>query len=140
MTSTIDLQIYLEIKIISMRMYKNFSSRLRESGLTPSEAIVILKIFYDKNPVTPTDVAFFLNVARSRSSRIISSLLEKRLIKHLEVPKDKRQKRFILSTSGGELAKKLENFLKDEVDNHFNLLDEMQKIDLLQIFKRVNSY
>lgn len=90
--------------------------------------------------MTPTDVAFFLNVARSRSSRIISSLLGKKLIKHLEVPKDKRQKRFILSTSGGELAKKLENFLKDEVDNHFNLLDEMQKIDLLQIFKRVNSY
>lgn len=138
-TNEIEKQLYFWIKILSMNLMRDFIRKLKKFNLTPTESIIIQKIYYDGGFSSPVSIAQCLNVSRASVSKLIDKLDKKGILIREKVPSDKRTQRIYLSQKGILLAKKMISFQSNEENNIFSFLDTNQKMDLLETMKVASS-
>jgi DNA-binding MarR family transcriptional regulator len=97
--------------------------------LTPAE-LRLLILFKHERYLTVKDIAQRLDVAKSRVTKIIDGLIEKKLIQRIHDPEDARIKLISLTPAGQKKFDSIEIFVKDI---HHNLVmnlrsDERQSV------------
>jgi DNA-binding MarR family transcriptional regulator len=86
--------------------------------LTPAEMRLLI-LFKHERYLTVKDIARRLDVAKSRVTKIIDGLIEKKLIQRIHDPEDARIKLISLSPAGQKKFNVVEFFIKDI---HHNLV------------------
>lgn len=84
----------------------------RKFDLTPSEFRCLL-LFKQERYLTVKNIAFKLEVAKSRVSKILDGLLTKQLIQFIDDPEDARVKLFSLAPSGRQRLEIIDNFINE---------------------------
>lgn len=103
-------------------------------GVTRREWVMIA-LLSDAGSVTPTELAHLSDMTRSATSKAISSLLEKGLIKRANAAGDRRFIKLVLSQSGTQLYDRMlpivhdinRHIMKSLSDVEIVLLDDMMK-------------
>ncbi len=80
--------------------------------LTPSELRCLL-LFQNQKYQTVKGIALKLEVAKSRVTKIMEGLLNKKLVQSIDDPEDARVKLFSLTTSGLKKSTEIDNFIKE---------------------------
>ncbi|OGP51130.1 MAG: hypothetical protein A2Y79_03305 [Deltaproteobacteria bacterium RBG_13_43_22] len=95
--------------------------------LTPAELRCLL-LFHNEKYLTVKGIAQKLEVAKSRVTKIMEGLLNKKLVQSIDDPEDARVKLFSLTTSGLKKTSEIDNFIK-EIHNELlmNLKPEDRK-------------
>ncbi len=99
-----------------------------------SKTLLFLK---DQRYLTVNELAYLLNVTKSRASNIIKSLIKKGFVEVITDPKDKRVRLISLSNKGKEKVKEIEEF---QLEIHKKLLsgfDPSEMITLLNLIERL---
>jgi DNA-binding MarR family transcriptional regulator len=81
-------------------------------NLTPAELRCIL-LFKSEKYLTVKGIAQKLEVAKSRVTKIMEGLIEKRLIQYIDDPEDGRVKLFNLTTAGQKKTDEIDGFIKE---------------------------
>jgi DNA-binding MarR family transcriptional regulator len=81
-------------------------------NLTPTELRCLLQ-FHNQKYLTAKGIALKLEVAKSRVTKIMEGLLNKKLVHSIDDPDDARVKLFRLTTSGLKKTSEIDNFIKE---------------------------
>jgi DNA-binding MarR family transcriptional regulator len=90
--------------------------------LSPAEFRLVL-LFKQERYLTAKDIALRLDVAKSRITKLIDGLIEKRLIQRIQDPEDARIKLISLTPAGQKKFDAIEFFIKDI---HHNLVTNLK--------------
>ncbi len=89
----------------------------------PYSEIRCLMLFNGEHYLTVKDMAQKLDVAKSRVTKLVKSLLAKGLIRQIDDPMDARVRLISLTSKGATLSREIEAF---QTDIHRNLLLQMK--------------
>jgi DNA-binding MarR family transcriptional regulator len=104
-------------------------------GLTQAEMKCLL-LFKEERYLTVKGLAQKLEVAKSRVTRIIDGLVNKRLAQRIDDPEDARVILISLTPEGQKQAEALDVFLKDL---HHQLLRELKEVDRKNVLASLES-
>jgi DNA-binding MarR family transcriptional regulator len=97
----------------------------RKFNLTPAELRCLL-LFHNQKYLTVKGIALKLEVAKSRVTKIMEGLLNKKLVQSIDDPEDARVKLFSLTTPGLKKTSGIDNFIKEI---HHQLLMNLKSKD-----------
>ena len=114
---------------------KRFYEKKRfEVPYIESKTLLFLK---DHRYLTINELAYLLDVTKSRASNIVKNLTEKRFVEVMPDPKDKRIKLVSLTDKGKEKVKEIEEFQLEIHKKLLNGFDLSERITLLNLIERL---
>ena len=102
-----------------MLLIKKNVEFVAKEGLTNQQWVILIHLAKDPNlpylirekhtkPLMASELADSLGVTRANITNLLTTLIDKRLIKQIEDKEDRRKKRLILTPKGEELIKKMQ--------------------------------
>lgn len=105
------------LRRLSNLIHQTFEHVLAEHDVTVAQWNVLVAIHHG-DAITPFDLARFIDIDTGAVTRLVDRLVEKRLLKRLPDPTDRRSVRLQLTSKGYELVPKLVQ-IADENDKRF---------------------
>jgi DNA-binding MarR family transcriptional regulator len=96
-----------------VRCCKERTSFLSKKFDIPEAELRCLMLFGEERYLTAKGISQKLDVAKSRVTKIINGLVQKRLVESIDDPKDARIKLIGLTSKGQKKSKELSDFTKD---------------------------
>jgi len=116
-------------------------------GLTPQKHAILMAIKYIEDPVTPTEVAHWLDRSTNSISLIIDRMVKNGLVKRIRNLKDRRSVRLSITEKGNELLSQtktsgwelIEHMLSPLSEDELLLLDDMLQRVRKKAYEYINS-
>jgi len=102
----------------------------------PHAELKCLRLFDGSRYLTVKDIAYKLEVAKSRVTKIIKGLIEKGMVQQIDDPKDARIKLIRLTAAGEEKSKEIRDF-HDEI--HRDILLEIDAEERKQVITKLDT-
>ena len=97
----------------------------------PQAELAVLQQFGSERYLTPKGLAASLEVSKSRISKLLEQLIEKKMIQQVPDPSDKRVKLLCLSDAGRLKAGQVESFINGMHMKVLEILDSNQRSTVL---------
>ena len=116
---TMDTSILLGLYETAMLLIKKNVEFVAKEGLTNQQWVILIHLAKDPNlpylirekhtkPLMASELADSLGVTRANITNLLTTLIDKKLIKQIEDKEDRRKKRLILTQRGEDLIKKMQ--------------------------------
>ncbi len=125
------------MRMISNEVSYSFAGKLEATGVTVAEW-VILREMYKKDGVTsPSHIAEVTGLTRGAISKLMSRLIDKKLVHRKESSDDRRWQEIELSEKAIQLVPKLASLADANDETFFSVLNRKERSDLLEILKKL---
>ena len=123
------------------------ASVFAQDGLTPQKHAILMAIRYIEDPVTPTEVANWLDRSTNSISLIIDRMVKKGLVKRNRNLRDRRSVRLSITEKGNEMLDQattsgwelIQHILSPLSDDELVLLSSMLQRVRQRAFEYINS-
>ena len=105
----------------------------------PSAEIKCLLLFIGERYLTAKSISVKLDVAKSRVTKIIKGLMDKRMVETVNDPKDSRMKLLSLTSLGKKVSGEIESFHYDIHRKILVQMDENERMEVLSKLERLRS-
>lgn len=128
------------MRMVSNNVSYSFARKLEESGVTVAEWVVLRKMYSEDETTTPSLVAHHTGLTRGAVSKLISRLLEKRLVSRRESTDDRRYQDIELTAKGLALVPKLAALADENDDGFFACLTAGERKELKHILQKLAGH
>jgi DNA-binding MarR family transcriptional regulator len=115
------------------------ASVFAQDGLTPQKHAILMAIRYIEDPVTPTEVANWLDRSTNSISLIIDRMVKKGLVKRTRNLRDRRSVRLSITEKGNEMLDKATTSGWELIQHILSPLSEDELVLLSSMLKRVRQ-
>jgi DNA-binding MarR family transcriptional regulator len=137
--STFQLQ---QFQTLVAKLYQCCQERMQyqsERFGLPDAELRCLMLFGEERYLTPKGIALKLNVVKSRVSKIVDGLINKKLLQRIKDPEDSRIHLLSLTPRGHKKMKEIQDFLDDVHLEVLNQLPSEQRKTLLMNLELLKS-
>lgn len=128
------------MRLVSNNVSYSFARKLDDSGVTVAEW-VILREMYSKNETTsPSEIAEITNLSRGAISKLVTRLLDKKLVTRKESAGDRRYQDIELTDQGRVLVPKLVKIADQNDETFFSCLPAHDRRELKTLLQRVAAH
>lgn len=123
---------------VSNHVSHTFARRLKAHDVTVAEWVVLREMYAQRdNQTSPSHVAELTGLSRGAVSKLISRLLEKKLVTREESGHDRRYQDIELTPAGVELVPKLARLADENDEAFFSALSTAERAALTGVLKKL---
>jgi MarR family transcriptional regulator, transcriptional regulator for hemolysin len=126
------------MRVVSNHVSHAFARKLEASGVTVAEWVVLREMYGSREGITsPSAVADLTGLTRGAVSKLISRLLEKRLVTRRESTRDRRYQDIALTKAAIALVPKLAKLADENDSEFFSVLSTTERATLKEILEQI---
>jgi DNA-binding MarR family transcriptional regulator len=124
---------------VSNHVSHRFARKLAASGVTVAEWVVLRDMYRGNDTTSPSAVAELTGLSRGAISKLITRLLEKKLVSRKESENDRRYQDIQLTSGGIALVPKLAALADKNDEDVFRVLSREERNQLTEILKKITD-
>jgi DNA-binding MarR family transcriptional regulator len=125
------------VRVVSNHVSHAFARKLEASGVTVAEWVVLREMYSSGQRTAPSVVAELTGLTRGAVSKLISRLLEKRLVTRRESSSDRRYQDIELTKAAIALVPSLAKLADENDEEFFGVISATERETLRAILQRV---
>lgn len=128
------------MRMVSNNVSYSFARKIEESGVTVAEWVVLRKMYAEDDTTSPSKVAATTGLTRGAISKLVSRLLEKRLVSRRESTEDRRYQDIELTAKGLALVPKIAGLADENDEEFFSCLTAGERKELKSLLQKVAEH
>jgi DNA-binding MarR family transcriptional regulator len=128
------------MRLVSNNVSHSFARRLDASGVTVAEWVILREMYSKTETTSPSEIAKITNLSRGAISKLISRLLDKKLVNRKESAGDRRYQDIELTDQGRALVPKLVKLADQNDEAFFSCLPAYDRRELKALLQRVAAH
>lgn len=137
--SQLNAHIGFWMRLVSNNVSYAFADKLESSGVTVAEWVVLREMYGVKGTTSVSHVAELTGLTRGAVSKLVSRLLEKKLVTRKEAIEDRRFQDIELTNAGFKLVPDLAILADQNDEEFFSVLTKTEKKALTGLLKKIVS-
>lgn len=125
------------MRMVSNNVSYSFARKLDASGVTVAEWVVLREMYAGNDSTSPSRVAELTGLTRGAVSKLVSRLLEKRLVSRKESTEDRRYQDIELTAKGSDLVPTLARLADENDDDFFSCLNRNERDTLKSLLQKL---
>ena len=125
------------LRLISNNVSYAFARKLEDSDVTVAEWVVLREMYSGNNSTSPSSIAELTGLTRGAVSKLVSRLLEKRLVTRYESNKDRRYQDIELTAQARNLVPKLAKLADKNDEEFFRSLTKEEHFHLKELLMKL---
>ena len=127
------------MRLVSNGVSHSFARKLKTSGVTVAEWVILREMYGKDSTVSPSFVAEVTGLTRGAISKLIERLLQKALVTRAEASSDRRYQDIQLTAKARSLVPKLAMIADQNDEEFFSVLTQPERKELIEILKKIVS-
>lgn len=127
------------MRLVSNNVSHAFANKLESSGVTVAEWVILREMYSVNGATTVSHIAELTGLTRGAVSKLISRLLEKKLVTRKESIEDRRFQDIALTSIGVKLVPDLAILADQNDEDFFSILTKTEKKTLMMLLKKIVS-
>jgi DNA-binding MarR family transcriptional regulator len=128
------------MRMVSNNVSYSFARKLDDSGVTVAEWVVLREMYAGNHSTSPSHVAELTGLTRGTVSKLVSRLLEKRLVSRKESNADRRYQDIELTAKGTDLVPKLAARADENDEDFFSCLNKGERDTLKSLLQKLADH
>lgn len=128
------------MRMISNNVSYSFARKLENSGVTVAEWVVLREMYANNDTTTPSHVATLTGLTRGAVSKLVTRLLDKKLVSRKESIEDRRYQDIELTAKGLSLVPKLAGLADENDENYFSCLTNSERNQLKSLLQKLAEH
>ncbi|MGA8406531.1 MAG: MarR family transcriptional regulator [Candidatus Acidiferrales bacterium] len=124
------------MRLVSNQVSHSFARKLAASGVTVAEWVVLREMYGGNDTKAPSAVATLTGLTRGAVSKLVTRLLEKRLVTRKESVADRRYQDIELTPAAISLVPRLAKLADQNDDEFFGVLSKAERNTLTAILQK----
>lgn len=124
------------MRLVSNSVSGDFANKLNNAGITIAEW-VIMRIMFDYKQITHSQIVEASRLSKGAITKIITKLLDKKLIHKNESETDGRSQTLCLSQNGLKLLPRFAHFADKNDEEYFSILTTKEHAFLKKILQKI---
>lgn len=124
------------MRLVSNNVSQSFARKLEKSGVTVAEWVV-LREMHETEVTSPGKIAEIAGLTKGAISKLVSRLLEKKLVHRQEASGDRRYQDIKLTQKGISLIPKLATLADENDEAFFSVLTKSERKTLITMLKKL---
>jgi DNA-binding MarR family transcriptional regulator len=125
------------MRLVSNHVSHTFARRLKASGVTVAEWVILREMFEGNAVTSPSDVAELTGLTRGAVSKLVERLLKKELVTRQTAAGDRRYQDIKLTPAAAALVPRLGRLADENDETFFGVLAEAERDALRQTLVRI---
>lgn len=125
------------MRVISNNVSFAFANKLEASGVTVAEWVILREMYSHHGITSPSNIAHLTGLTRGAVSKLISRLLEKRLVHRRESSDDRRYQEIELTIEASDLVPELAALADQNDEEFFSCLTQSERTQLKNILQKI---
>ena len=128
------------MRLVSNHVSYAFAHKLKASGMTVAEWVVLREMYSREDTTSPGAVAELTGLTRGAVSKLISRLLAKGLVTRKESTSDRRYQDIELTSAAVALVPRLAKLADQNDEEFFAVLSKSERTSLTRTLKKIASH
>jgi DNA-binding MarR family transcriptional regulator len=128
------------MRLVSNNVSYSFARKLDASGVTVAEWVILREMYSKSDTTSPSEIAGITNLSRGAISKLVTRLLDKKLVTRKESTGDRRYQDIELTGQGRALVPKLVKLADQNDEAFFSCLPAQDRRELKDLLQRVAAH
>lgn len=128
------------MRLVSNNVSYSFARKLDASGVTVAEWVILREMYSKAESTSPSQIAEITNLSRGAISKLITRLLDKKLVTRKESAGDRRYQDIELTAEGRSLVPKLVRLADQNDEAFFSCLPARERTELKSLLQRLAAH
>lgn len=128
------------MRLVSNSVSYSFARKLDASGVTVAEWVVLREMYSKVETTSPSEIAEITNLSRGAISKLVTRLLDKKLVSRKESAGDRRYQDIELTDQGRALVPKLVKLADQNDEAFFSCLSAHDRKELKSLLQKVAAH
>lgn len=125
------------LRMVSNNVSYTFARKLEQSNVTVAEWVILREMYSRNNSTSPSKVSEITGLTRGAVSKLVTRLLDKKLVTRKEAKGDRRYQDIELTTTGHALVPKLARLADVNDEEFFSCLNTSERTHLKKLLQKI---